>query len=83
MDPQFFTQVEEGLSLQKFNRLIKKKLNKAFPMNSGKSLRDVKALIVPINIRQCHWLLMVVDFERGEFVVVDSMGCSLTRGNEY
>ena len=65
--------------------MIKKKLSKAFPsfLPGDKNLQDLRALIAPINIRKSHWLLLAVDFDKRAFVVIDSMGCSLQRANEY
>ena len=39
-------------------------------------LRNLKTILIPININHSHWLLMSLDLVNNKFYVIDSMGSS-------
>lgn len=66
----FFTMLEDmqnagAYNFRKLNRYITKK---------KVQLREVKNLLIPINIRRCHWLLMNVHIPTSTFYLIDSLG---------
>ena len=41
-------------------------------IQKGKSWRKCKALYMPLNVRECHWVALVADLVKCELVVLDA-----------
>ena len=57
---------------------MKKKLAAKFG-NIDKKFHELRALILPININQTHWIIVQVDFRFKTFVFCDSMNCHIKK----
>ena len=39
-------------------------------------MRDYKLILFPVNVKKCHWFLVVADIPHQKFYIVDSMESS-------
>lgn len=46
-------------------------------------LRSLKNIMIPINIKHCHWLLMALDLTENSFYILDSMGSTKQNATAY